>query len=235
MNIIKQYGLERSGTNYIKALLEINLEDVRVLSNLYGHKHKKFDITEDKVQKYNPKKDKNVKTDLSDQDLKVIKELFINKEINYIVSFKDPFSWVLSCHNYLGKGKPLSDKLIKKYITRWNVVNRDWIDKILNNKNLNSIGVIYDDLLLNPSNVIDKISKSFNLNLKKNFSNIKNKMKKGVDVKGEKNIGKRKFKKTDYYLKKEYMNKFNKNQIKLIKSLIDYKVLEDIEKFRINE
>ena len=35
MKFIKQYGLERTGTNYLKALIESNVKDVRVLSNLF--------------------------------------------------------------------------------------------------------------------------------------------------------------------------------------------------------
>lgn len=38
MNYIKQYGIQRSGTNYMRALLELNL-NVRVLSNIGGFKH----------------------------------------------------------------------------------------------------------------------------------------------------------------------------------------------------
>ena len=37
---IKQFGLQRSGTNAVKALLEVNFPDIRVLTTYLGNKHK---------------------------------------------------------------------------------------------------------------------------------------------------------------------------------------------------
>ena len=37
---IKQFGLQRSGTNAVKALLEVNFPEIRVLTTYLGNKHK---------------------------------------------------------------------------------------------------------------------------------------------------------------------------------------------------
>lgn len=43
MTYVKLYGLQRSGTNLVKGLLEINFQDVIVLQRILGNKYGPLD------------------------------------------------------------------------------------------------------------------------------------------------------------------------------------------------
>ena len=100
--IIKQYGLQRSGTNYAKALIENNF-DIKVLSNGYGRKHDKFCFTPDRYKNYNIFKDKFVKTDLTKKESISVHRDFMNNDVIFLIIFKHPFKWVESYFRYVNR------------------------------------------------------------------------------------------------------------------------------------
>lgn len=68
---VKQYGLQRTGTNAVKALLEDNFHNVEVLTTTFGSKH-----------------------DLPEPDVED------DPELRFCVNIKDPLSWLVSYHRY---------------------------------------------------------------------------------------------------------------------------------------
>jgi hypothetical protein len=224
---IKQYGLERSGTNYIRALIEENIEDVRVLSNLFGHKHKTY--TSINYKNYNHKEDQEVKTELDDETLNFIKEQFINNQIYYLITVKEPYSWIVSYHKcyWIKENSGLLDhNKIIKYSNIWNETHKNWLENIIY-QNKKFFIVMYEDMLINPNNIVNAISTKFKLKQKQKFVNINNYMKEGADWNYKKNIGTKSFNKKDYYLNKQYLNEINEF-IDLIKKTIDHKLLNTI-------
>jgi hypothetical protein len=236
MNLIKQYGLERTGTNYLKALIELNIKESRVLSNIFGLKHDKYSMDKLDIKNYDPLQDKNVATDLSREEISKIKDKIIQGKVYFTVSFKDPYSWVISYNrcDWLHNG-PLNKDKVLRFMDKWNTVNRDWLDKIIKNKT-NSMGVLYEDLLLNPKIVINNLAKKFNFLVNGDFIDVNKEMKPGIDVHGSKNISNRdidKEKYCQYYKNKIYMREIHPSLVNVIENSIDYSVLSDIEALRI--
>ena len=68
---IKQFGLQRTGTNYLRILLESNY-NVQILTNIGGWKHGFYNVPQ-----------------------------IMKKELDCIVMCKNPFSWLVSLHSFL--------------------------------------------------------------------------------------------------------------------------------------
>lgn len=227
MNIIKQYGLERSGTNYIRALIEQNIDNVRVISNLFGHKHKKY--TPINYIAYDYKKDKEVKTELDDEKINHIRQQFIEDKVYYLITVKEPYSWIVSynkCYWIEENNGPLNYDKIIRYCNIWNETHKNWLENIIY-QNKKYFIVMYNDLLINPENIIKSISKQFDLKQKTKFSDIHNYMKEGADWDYTKNIGVKPFDKQSYYLDQKYLNEINEF-VDLINQTIDSNLLLNI-------
>lgn len=205
---LKQYGLPRSGTNYIKWFIENNYF-AKVNTNIGGWKHGPY--------KHSP--------------------------IKCFSTVKNPYSWSISIYNFVMKN--FEDKKWSPFETKYYAENLD-VEVFLNNeftirnnkeiyKFKNPISywnfaiynwieskleiIKYEDLLIDPHKSIFKlkIKKKDNLILKKKvMPGIEETI---IDEKSQFNI--------DYYIKKEYIKKLNKNCIDAIgiqikKELVEY-------------
>ena len=85
---------------------------------------------------------------------------------------------------------------------RWNSVNKDWVENILKIKKEMSFGILYEDLLVNPEQIIKDISIKFNIPMKDTFTPITKEMHPGVDRESSKNISNTPFNRKDYYINK---------------------------------
>ena len=221
MKIIKQYGIERSGTNYIKALIELNSTAI-VLSILFGGKHDKyFKITKD----FDPFENKWVITDLSKEQILQIKDQFLKDNILYLVSIKNPYAWFVSFREFCEKHK--SDKVFIQpaeldaisLIKYWNELNFNWIDNL---SSKNYYVVSYDKLIQSPFEEIRKIFNKFDIQfLNENIVGIENNMLEGPDTHGSKNISENIFDKKDYYTSGEYIEKLSEYDLEIIEKYAD--------------
>lgn len=144
---IKQYGLQRSGTNYLRWLLEHNLHAL-VLTNCCGDKHSTF-----KPQEFDKAKVRGI-----------------------VVSVKNPYSWLVSLFRWGRKGRhynlatPFSlflrtpvrnpqepSRLYRSPIEWWCHLNRHWTALP------DSMWVRHDDALFRPANVLAAAKSRFGL------------------------------------------------------------------------
>ena len=230
----KQYGLERSGTNYIKALLDINFQNTRVLSNIYGFKHGDFQPFD---AGYNPALDRNVVTDLKTNELEFVKESFRTNQIKYLVSTKLPHSWATSYSKcpWIRGTNSLSVENVTSYIDKWNKQNRNWIEYILEKESLSSVLIRYEDLVVDPQKVINMISMKYAIDIKEAFNILEfRRMRTGPDVNGFKNITNHRFDKS-YYTEERYMNELPEEIKELIDKLVDKDVLAYIASWKHGE
>ena len=100
MKIIKQFGLQRSGTNAVKAMLEVNFPDVFILTNILGNKHEcssrnAMAAMAAELAVSEPELDKAL--------VEEIQNCVGNGEIAYIFNIKDPVSWLCSYFRYQKK------------------------------------------------------------------------------------------------------------------------------------
>lgn len=114
MRYFKQYGCKRTGTNYLRALLERNFSDVVVLMHTLGGKHEHpvnlkrllSDYANDPVgfvamatqihpaettQPFDAKQSEFIK-----KNAVAIADAVSNDQIHYLISIKNPYAWINS-------------------------------------------------------------------------------------------------------------------------------------------
>lgn len=115
MKYIKIYGLQRSGTNYVKALLETNFE-CRVLQNIGGWKHECIDgrfLSSGFV------------TDIPRNEVKVIETNMRAMQIPMIHVYRDPKAWVVDYREYLASKNEIIPQMWWLMET-YNYKNQHW-------------------------------------------------------------------------------------------------------------
>lgn len=140
---IKQYGIERSGTNYLRQLLEDNVIDVIVYVNKLGWKHGAVKCKDSNITK--------------------------KDNIHPIIIIKNPYSWYQSIKNYRKK-KPFD---FKREFKRYNKLYSLYKDLYENGHDVYTEAYIlkYEDLLKNPKKELIKIVNALGGELKSNFIN----------------------------------------------------------------
>lgn len=93
--IVKQYGLQRTGTNATKALLEANCRDVTVLTTTLGSKHDNVDWAQ-----------------------------LQGRAVKFVVNIKDPASWLCSYYRFrsrkaLDESPPRAYDPIETLVDEW--------------------------------------------------------------------------------------------------------------------
>lgn len=144
MNHLKIFGIERSGTNYLQALLKLNT-DVKVFSNCYGWKHGW------------------IKKDESDCS----KKYRGLPELDFIIIIKNPYSWYFSIERWAKNFDfdTFFNKYDQLYRHYWKFNgNHFWKKKYI---------VKYEDLIKEPFNEVDKICQIYGIDRIKGFKNPK--------------------------------------------------------------
>jgi len=199
MKYLKQYGLQRSGTNYMRALFEMNL-DVRVLANVGGHKHSK--VT-------NATNMRQVKTELSKEEIAKIDKMLVDGRIPKVAVIMNPYHWVVNYAHYVNK--KLTDQFVTEQIDKYIEINGHWqreCDYVL----------YYEEMVECPQVIINQAANAFNLNHRnQDVVTPTGEMKRGGDIPAEQNIMGKVFD-MGFYHKREYMGELTKKQIDYIDS-----------------
>jgi len=99
MKQVKQFGLHRSGTNYMRLLLGGNFQ-AEILINKGGWKHGRYQVKEK-----------------------------LGKHVASVVVFKHPLSWLISMWKYEGKPCKFAHYVKRGLmIEHWNAMHRHWLD-----------------------------------------------------------------------------------------------------------
>lgn len=146
-NVIKIFGIERSGTNYLQKLLQMNFNDLLVFTNGFGWKHGK---------PQDPDKWIKSKECLEKDYFSFLRKE--NKSIDFIVIIKDPYYW----HNSIKKfAKQKYD--FHQQFTKYNTLYGAYIDLLENNTPFFKRGLYmrYEDILKNPGLALEKIQEFY--------------------------------------------------------------------------
>jgi len=105
MRYLKQYGLERSGTNYIAAVIESCFEQVKVLVNVLGWKHGDPGDPEWDSSLWHRKGTKGTVSVpkeplVSNEEFVQIRAAHESGRLGYILCVKDPYSWIKSINQF---------------------------------------------------------------------------------------------------------------------------------------
>lgn len=153
---VKEYGLHRSGTNFLRVLLQENYE-VRVLTNIGGWKHGPFELPEQ-----------------------------LGREVDCLISIKNPYAWLLSYYNYLHPQKDVAfDEFVRGAITirnplqpekpmpranpveHWVKMNEHWLGFELKGKR--KFIYRYEDVLADPYESIQGLVRTLGLQRRKRW------------------------------------------------------------------
>ena len=240
---IKQYGIQRSCTNFVKVLLENNLEDTVILTNILGWKHGPH---KDKIdwegKDWNA--GKKVEDYVSSKELSSIKNAYMEERIQYIICLKDPYAWLMSYSKYMNRqdkvrsiGGLVSEgkKFVARkrgvqldemgeYLENWNLMHRNWAD--LNDTNRKCTTTKFEDLLQNPQSEVERLSTFFNTKMKDEFYIPEKKMKRGGEKMAKDNSTEDVAFDKEYYYEKKYLSHFNDEMLAEVRKNIDQEVAE---------
>ena len=198
--IIKQAGLQRSGTNYLKALLMENFDCI-VFGYLGGNKHGLRNDFKEYDEKTN---------DLTEKQFKYYTNQMKAGKFKTIAIYKNPFAWLSSFWIAYGKGELTKEHIIK-WIEIYNFNNLEW-------KRICNCMVDYHKLITDTSDELDRIGKELNLKRKSKVLSFDKATGKVAEYFGERLFTEDNFE-VGRYTNHLYMDYFTKEQIDLIRKM----------------
>ncbi len=169
MKYIKQFGLQRSGTNAVKALIELNFKNVIVLSNYLGNKH---EATSWEIMSGLASYEDVSEFGLGSHEREMIKELIVTRTLPVVINVKEPVSWLNSYYKYQRKKvvyrNPnaefnFSVEFSKKALTHWSENVDSWLKFHINSDN--SILFRHEDVLRDMTTRMREIKDKFDLEM----------------------------------------------------------------------
>ena len=223
MTHFKQYGSQRTGTNYLKRLMEINFENVIVFGSVLGWKHGMYETGNGHQHKCHSHeqwiKDKTREDgrvySVDNYPLKHTPEQLHQAcdNLHYLISCKDPYAFVVSYKRFRANKQPWNEDKVTRWIytylqqyARWRRLYERVPDKC--------IMVDYEQLICNRDVVLSTIKSKFDLTQKhENFRNEQRVV--GASTDHGLIIKKSDFD-TTYYTDKQYMQEIPDNIRKTI-------------------
>ena len=155
---IKQYGLQRSGTNYSRALIESLCPEARVLASILGTKHDLPDL-DAAVARLREGDVGIAKTDLATEDFQEIMRAYEMGELRILVCVRDAVVWMDSLERYRAKRERrepqvLTRTTIEDWVRRWLDYYsqlHDWCES----STLSSSWVVHHQVVRNPEMVVE--------------------------------------------------------------------------------
>jgi len=223
MGKVIQYGLQRTGTNYIEFLIKKNFSNFISLNNgntrsLPLHKH--FRLYDEKSFIPSPLYLNNFRYSTFDDFDNHVKKLSGEESFHYLVITKEPVSWYLSVCKFAEKNnwKSFHKKQINsQYLIDYNLFHEKWLAFAKQSERITIIR--YEDFLTNLDASLDSIKNA--LQLQKKGTHYSNLDKVPMSKKFNK-------KKRTFYSDKKYQQLFDKNELLIIKSVLDKEVVEGL-------
>lgn len=225
-NIIKIYGLRTSGSNWLQWLLENNVDDVVVFRNQLAWKHgfpttqldwsgdivewddksalkEEYELVLNSIKNEKLINGKNV-LEMKDD----VEATFNSGKLIHCFIIKHPYSWMDSRINKRNKN-------LESEINDWNKKTKSYFDFDYPSK----IIISYEKLNMNPKQEIERICEMFNLKMKSEWKDTDVNLTHGYQPKGARN-------KLDDMFEEFFKNKFSKNKLNKIDSLLDTESLK---------
>lgn len=180
---IKQFGLYRSGTNAVKALLEINFPNIRVLTTYLGNKH--YPTNFQTIKSLSQEKELS-DFDITKNEAEMIRVLTESKNLPVIIQIKKPIPWFDSYFRYQKKKILFTDpeahlEFNKEWVDRglelWEKCLESWIN--FSNNYSKCMIIEHVEFLENPDKTIEQITTFFDIQKNKKIELIEFQMKRG--------------------------------------------------------
>ena len=185
---LKQYGAQRTGTNYLRILLQKNYSDVCTLMHILGDKHSPpapfEDLWAEAKKESNPAlafvsqatfRHPSLSTSAKDprqhetvrQIAGPLTQAYLSRTLGFVVSIKNPYAWVPSIAAYervIGRRAPLPHRLAefaRGQCLRFNDLYGSWLGAARDG--FRTLVVRHEDLVSNPERVLEDIDDRFGL------------------------------------------------------------------------
>ena len=128
---IKQFGRPRSGTNYTRWVIENNFSNVRVLQNVFGGKHRRYNPGDFEKDSESWLSHPNVITDLNREEIEKFKSDYQNGSMIFVVTMKTLDKYLTSLVRYKGTAlDPNDQSAVEREIELYNSINLNYIRQI---------------------------------------------------------------------------------------------------------
>jgi len=233
INYFKQYGELRTGTNYLKRLIELNFKRCTVFGSILGWKHGTYGLTncEDDTKSHEEwilkKTRKGVVYSVDNLPIKYTQAELVSSlmGMNYIFSIKKPIPFIISYKKFRMPNRKLTDKDVLSLCSRYNSKYKKWLQMYMESEH-SSIIVPYESVILNYSDVLLALEIKFKLERKRaHYINESNTVKASTDV--GLIIDKQSFN-TRYYLYEEYLDDISLHHVNLIDNNIDHSTVNKL-------
>ncbi len=158
---IKQFGLERSGTNYAKALVEMSCPDVRVLATVLGSKHAAPDL--DHHVTLLEQGDVGIAiTDLQVSDYPQIVSAYRDNSMAVMICVRDAVTWADAYERHRAKREKRDEVMLDR--DRLRVLATQWVDWIYamhdwsERSPLRSFWVVHHQVVRQPRLLLEKVA-----------------------------------------------------------------------------
>lgn len=222
---IKQHGVQRSCTNYIKFLIEQNCVDVTVLSDLFGDKHKR------QLSVYDWSKPWLKECDRVDSGfITSVRDAYCTGRFHYMVCVKDPYAWYVSFARYRGKLKYGIDKQhLVASIKQWNQMYDNWLNGKYPARNSVLFVCCYDDFLdKKTGKSLDTLCDVFSLQRNGLLVTPQNQMQRGGQHLSPNNATTDTVFDLQYYQAKQYLDFYSDKDLAIIRDNIDRQLVKQL-------
>ena len=157
---VKQYGLERSGTNYAKALLEMSCPDVRVLATVLGSKHYPPDL--DHHVALLERGDVGIAvTDLQPCDYPDIVDAYRQRRMGVLLCVRDAVTWADAFERHQARRQKrdpvlLDRDALSELVRRW----VGWIHDMSDwsrESGMRTTWAVHHQVVRDPQDLVDRI------------------------------------------------------------------------------
>lgn len=159
MKYVKVFGIERTGTSYVQAMITQNLVDTRSLSNGFGWKHMEPWDVENWLA--NHKESSKFFQDIYKENRK--------NGIGAVIVIKDPYHWYSSIERYANRTPGYKPFNPQEQCRRFNRLYKAWNEELLvkGHPFFTKVMVIrYEDLLMDPARVLGQVARMMGTRVK---------------------------------------------------------------------
>lgn len=171
---VKQYGAQRTGTNYLKRLIELNFENVTVFGSVLGWKHGMYETgngyqhTCSSHREWIKNKTKNGKVYSVDNHVLSYTPEQLEQacdNLHYLISVKDPYAYIVSYKRFRANKQPWNEQHVIKWIQQYLDCYAVW--RTLYDKQPEACYIVdYKQLIHNRDVVLSSIQSKFRLERK---------------------------------------------------------------------
>lgn len=253
MHYFKQYGARRSGTNYLRALLEQNIEHAIVLMHTLGDKHnipvdlKKYlsafpddalgfvKAASDAIPAENSSSLSYEQLSYLTLHASALTNAVLNEKIHFLISIKNPYAWINSMFKNVAARRPeatetLKNKLhelIRQQCADYNNVYSKYWEHFKKHPHQTTI-VRYEDLIENPDAIINNLLIRLNIPVCTNYTDVSTTVfpTDWDQVESKSQTGKQPFDR-NYYLEQRYMHDLDAGMISVLEEEIDWTTMHN--------